>query len=155
MGKHHLQIVSQAAGRYETLSAPQALDVELDSERPLAQIDRSGDGLRVSATDLISAPEDIRLELRTVGANGPSAWRASTQGEVLTAAALSGVYSVEVRATDHAGNVSDVAAFAWAAAPPKVVGAGQGCGCRSGGQADLLFLAAGLALFIARSRRRR
>lgn len=154
LGKHTLQVVSQAAGHYETLSEPQEVFVELDSERPLAMVDRAEDGLIVSAKDLVSAPQEIHLELRTVGENGQSRWRPSMQGETLGAAALAGVYNVEVRATDHAGNVSDVTTYNWAH-PPQITAA-QGCGCHTTGSGDASFLVFALAFFfIRRSRRAR
>ncbi len=151
-GEHRLEIRSQVGGHYETLaSAPKILDVELDAERPLATItplDAFG-GLRLSASDLVSKPENIAIEWRGVGAAGISTWHSGVQGEVLTPEMLHDVYNLELRATDHAGNISEVVTYAWQSPPAH---SASRFGCHAAGQSSLLALIA-VALFFVRRRR--
>jgi hypothetical protein len=146
-GNHRLDIRAQAAGHYETLGEPQTLDLELDAERPLAIIEPQTDAgrvvaLRVSATDLVSAPDAITLQWR---GNNASAWQTVAQGALLDDSILRRVDTVSVRAIDHAGNISDIVSYAWQTPAAK-----SSRGCRSGGDASLLALA-----LVAVIRRRR
>ncbi len=140
-GNHRLEIRSQAAGHYETLGAPKVLDLELDAERPLAVIEPQTEAarivaLRVSATDLVSAPDAITLQWRGTTSTGVSAWHPTAQGAVLDAALLREVDNLQLRAVDHAGNVSDIVTYAWQTSANK-----RGHGCHNSGDVSLIVFA--------------
>lgn len=99
-GKHVVQVRARRVDDYRTLDPePAELVVIIDSEAPELTLRAEGDAYHVEVDDRISGVEGTHVEVRRDG----GAWRV-LDGDRLT---IDGATeSVEVRATDEAGNVT-------------------------------------------------
>ena len=103
----------------------------VDADKPVAHLDYSnvyigpvqGQVMAIAATDQTSGV--ALVEYRITGAGQSGAWQVATQDEAAWTFAITtttGAYTIDVRATDRVGNVSDVssATFSVDSTPPSL-----------------------------------
>ena len=98
-GRHTISVRGRRIDNYRTLDpSPAVVEVLIDSVPPKLELSEEGVGVRVAVSDLVTPREAMLLEVRRDGGE----WR-SFDDEVLD---IEGVETLEVRATDEAGNAS-------------------------------------------------
>jgi MYXO-CTERM domain-containing protein len=154
-GRHHLDILAERPGEPQSLGDVTAgLDLEIDPERPRVWIEQDALGYLVQGEDLVTPKDELLVEARFVDANGKGSWQRVRAGDRLIPA--HGDRSLEARATDRVGNVSQLVAQMLPTEPTPTASNRSGCGCRSADQSiDAGGLFAALAITLLWWRRRR
>jgi len=154
-GKHTISVASRLVGVAESEGEPVRLPVLIDLLSPVVRVKNETPGVvAVLASDIVSRGNDLRVEARVDG----GAWIGVplVDDKRLISVPLD-AGSVEVRATDEAGNVATSSAALIRGRADATVPGGSGCGCGVPGRTTYGGLAAlsALALGGLAVRRRR
>lgn len=126
--RHEIEVRSRVAGSPRSMDlTPSKIIAVVDAEAPVVDIVRSGDKVRVSASDRVSPNSKLQLRYRIGTSNGPQIWTNwSAIPRVLEVAPLA---ALEVEVKDEAGHVGRAkAGLIRGTTNPQA--SSSGCGCR-------------------------
>jgi uncharacterized protein (TIGR03382 family) len=142
-GRHRIEVRSRIAGDAESLDpTPEVLEVLIDSEAPILDVDRHGDGYQVSVFDRVSRAR-VTADAITESGMEPIGLDGEGRGTI-------GPETLAVRARDEIGLESEVVLRA----APAVAGPPASSGCASGGAPGFGALLASVAYVLRRRRSR-
>lgn len=157
-GKHTVQVSSRIVGVVDSEGEPVTLPVLIDVVAPQVHVRSAPGGAEVFATDYVSRGDELRVESRVDG----GAWiPVARVGDKRFVTFSVEAKTLEVRATDEAGNVAQTSAPLIRGRADSTVAGGSGCGCAVPGARPSSAVAPGLLALTAlgglglRLRRRR
>lgn len=158
-GRHQVRIMAQQRAAYATLATIGEAVIEVDADRPLVTLTPGARGANVvvTAKDSVSTSDELRLEAAITTGQPGAEWMPVANGQTL---ALRPGETLQARATDHAGRVSEVVSFAVpkdanrASSKEFLAAMRSGCGCHSTDTNDLAVWALVLWMFGRYTRRR-
>ncbi|NIS29424.1 MAG: hypothetical protein GWN73_04795, partial [Actinobacteria bacterium] len=143
--RHDLEVRARVAGEPDSVDpSPAYFEVLVDILPPLVQVDRSGRGVHITASDVLTAQDDLELRYR-IDDEGWTEWQALPA-------------DVEVEVRDEAGNVGSSSAALIRGLPDPELDSGCGCSTfesRTSPFAGLAFLMAFAAFLLRRRSQRR
>ncbi len=158
-GKHIVDLRARYQNTPESKGAFVSTEVLIDWDAPVVELERSGDIMRASVSDLVDTAPKVRFRL--VGENLAAEWTAWSPTRELSLAGktLPELVRVDVEVRDAAGHVSSdtqtVRRSALQAAPSSTPAGTPQAGCNStDGNASLFGLLLALGLFMGLRRRR-
>jgi hypothetical protein len=135
-GKHTLKVASRVVGQVETEGAPATLTFILDTVAPIVRVANSEAGrARLAVRDLVSASNDVKVEARLVDDKGNGSWseiKADAAGNRWIDYGQEAA-TIEVKATDEAGNVASTSSALIRGRADQIPGASSSCGCSTPG----------------------
>jgi len=166
-GKHTISVVSRIAGVPESEGEPTVMPVVVDVLAPIVKVRSEVPGtVKILASDIVSVGADLKVDARIDGGQ----WipvpvvEAKEAGKVVTTRLVSvpvEATTIEVRATDEAGNIASTSSALIRGRADATVPGGSGCGCSVPGKEDksnsasLAFGALAVVGMVAERRRRR
>ena len=152
-GKHTVRVASRLVGVPTSEGEPVALPVLVDVTPPTVGARAREHVVEIVARDFVS--EDLKVEARfDDGAWAPVASVDGRRILPLGDARSIEARSIEVRATDEAGNVASTRAPLIRGRADATVAGGSGCGCATPGRAGATTGATGLVVLVALGLRR-
>jgi MYXO-CTERM domain-containing protein len=162
-GKHTIYVTSRIAGVVESEGEPVALPVIIDVLPPSLKVKADGhEKVEILAGDLVSNAADLKVEAKVDDGTWAPVAATTRDGKTIRLISVPAeATSIEVRATDEAGNVATITQpLIRGRADPNVGNGGSGgCGCAVPGSAPTshegLLAFAGLAALAGVFERRR
>ncbi len=154
--RHELEVRARMAGQPLTVDpTPAWFEVLVDVLPPLVEVDRSGRGVSITASDVLTEREDLELRYRIDG-EGWTEWQKLPDDAFVPLPYDDASMDVEVR--DEAGNVGGASAALIRGLPNPDAAAGCGCSTfdeRTSPFSGLAFLMAFAAFLLRRRSQRR
>jgi hypothetical protein len=141
-GKHTISVVSRIAGVPESEGEASVIPVVVDVLPPIVRVKSEAAGtVKILASDIVSQGAALKVDARIDG----GAWvpvplvESSEAGKKVSTRLVSvpvEAASIEVRATDEAGNVASTSSALIRGRADQTVPGGSGCGCAVPGRED-------------------